>query len=119
MCIRDSYKVKFNIFQRAYAHFRMFWVKKDTIIGANCTLATYVRDYKTVEGLREAIGDTPNTDKRKAYFHALTDSKKVLAWAIRVPFLLVALAFVIVRELADLGVNGVQKVIQMLPGSVD
>jgi hypothetical protein len=113
------YKVKFNIFQRAYAHFRMFWVKKDTIIGANCTLATYVRDFGTVDGLRESIGDTKYTDKNKAYFHALTDSKKVLAWAIRVPFLLVALAFVIVRELADLAVTGIQKVIVALPGSVD
>jgi hypothetical protein len=113
------YQVKFNIFQRAYAHFRMFWVKKDTIIGANCTLADHVDKYGTVDGFREAIGDTKYTDKRRAYFHALTDSKKVLAWAIRVPFLLVALAFVIVRELADLAVTGIQKVIVALPGSVD
>jgi hypothetical protein len=110
------YGVKFNLFQKAYAHFRMFFVNKDTIIGANCTLATYVHDYKTVDGLREAIGDT---DKRKAYFHALTDAGKFAAWAIRVPFLLVALAFVIVREVADLCVTGIQKVTQMLPGSID
>jgi hypothetical protein len=113
------YGVKFNIFQRAYAHFRMFFVKKDTIIGANCTLATYVNDYGTVEGLREAIGDTKYTDKNKAYFHTLTDAKKFGAWLIRVPFLLVALAFVIVRELSDLAVTGLQKVIVALPGSVE
>jgi hypothetical protein len=113
------YGVKFNVLQKAYAHFRMFFVKKDTIIGANCTLATYVRDYGTVDGLREAIGDTPNTNKNKAYFHALTDAGKVAAWAIRVPFLLVALAFVIVREVADLCVTGVQKIIVALPGTID
>jgi hypothetical protein len=113
------YGVKFNVLQKAYAHFRMFFVKKDTIIGANCTLANYVDQYKTVDGFREAIGDTPNTNTNKAYFHALTDAGKLAAWAIRVPFLLVALAFVIVREVADLGVIGVQKVTLMLPGSID
>jgi hypothetical protein len=113
------YGVKFNVLQKAYAHFRMFFVKKDTIIGANCTLANYVDQYKTVDGFREAIGDTPNTNTNKAYFHALTDAGKLAAWAIRVPFLLVALAFVIVREVADLGVVGVQKVTLMLPGSID
>ena len=64
------YQVKFNIFQRAYAHFRMFWVKKDTIIGANCVLADHVNKYKTVDGFREAIGDTPYANKNKAYFHS-------------------------------------------------
>lgn len=52
------YGEKYNIFQRAYAHFRMMFVNKDMIIGANCTLATYVRDYGTVQRLREAMGDT-------------------------------------------------------------
>ena len=113
------YGVKFNILQRAYAHFRMVFVKKDTIIGANCTLADYVDKYGTVEGLRESIGDTKYTNKDKAYFHALTDSKKLAAWAIRVPFLLVALAFVIVRELSDLAVTGIQKIIVAMPGSVE
>lgn len=113
------YQVKFNPLQRAYAHFRMFFANKDTIIGANCTLAQYVNDYKTVDGLREAIGDTKYTDKRKAYFHQLTDMKKFGAWLIRVPFLLVALVFVLVRELSDLAVSGLQKIIQALPGSVE
>ena len=111
------YQVKFNILQRAYAHFRMVFVNKDTIIGANCVLADHVDKYGTVDGLREAIGDTPNTDKNKAYFHTLTDVKKLAAWAIRVPFLLIALAFVIVREVADLCVTGLQKFMLMLPGS--
>jgi hypothetical protein len=113
------YGVKFNPLQKAYAHFRMFWVKKDTIIGANCTLATYVSDYGTVEGLREAIGDTKYTDKRKAYFHALTDAGKVAAWAIRVPFLLVALAGLILKVVGELVVDGMQKICVMLPGSVE
>ena len=113
------YGVKFNVLQKAYAHFRMVFVNKDTIIGANCVLADHVDKYGTVDGLREALGESKYTDKNKAYFHTLTDAKKFMAWAIRVPFLLVALAFVIVRELADLAVNGLQKVIQMLPGSVE
>lgn len=113
------YGVKFNMFQKGYAHFRMFFAKKDTIIGANCTLADYCDKYKTVEGLREAIGDTKYTNKNMAYFHQLTDAKKLGAWLIRVPFLLVALSFVIVRELSDLAVTGIQKIIVALPGKID
>ena len=113
------YGVKFNILQKGYAHFRMFFVKKDTIIGANCTLADYCDKYKTVEGLREAIGDTKYTDKRKAYFHALTDAGKVAAWAIRVPFLLVALAGLFLKVVGELVVDGMQKICVMLPGSVE
>ena len=113
------YGVKFNPVQRAYAHLRMSLVNKDTIIGANCTLATYVNDYGTVEGLREAIGDTKYTDKRKAYFHALTDAGKVAAWAIRVPFLIVALAGLILKVVGELVVDGMQKICVMLPGSVE
>ena len=113
------YQVKFNVLQKAYAHFRMIWVNKDTIIGANCTLADHVDKYGTVDGLREALGESKYTDKNKAYFHTLTDTKKFMAWAIRVPFLLIALVFVLAREVADLCVNGVQKLIVMLPGSVD
>lgn len=113
------YQVKFNILQKAYAHFRMTFVKKDTIIGANCVLADHVNKYGTVDGFREAIGDSKYTDKNKAYFHTLTDAKKFGAWLIRVPFLVVALAFVIVREVSDLAVTGIQKIILALPGSVE
>lgn len=49
------YEVKYNVLQKAYAHFRMLFVTKDAIIGANCTLATYVRDYGTAKKLSEAI----------------------------------------------------------------
>ena len=113
------YQVEFNVLQKAYAHFRMFFANKDTIIGANCVLADHVDKYGTVDGFREALGESKYTDKNKAYFHTLTDAKKFMAWAIRVPFLLVALAFVIVREVADLCVTGIQKVIVSLPGSVE
>jgi hypothetical protein len=112
------YQVKFNILQRAYAHFRMVFVDKDTIIGANCTLADYCDKYRTVDGLREAIGDTPNTDKNKAYFHSLTDAKKVLAWAIRVPFLLIALIGAIILMLGQGIVDSMQWICQRLPGKV-
>jgi len=113
------YQVKFNLFQRAYAHFRMMFVNKDTIIGANCTLATYVSDYGTADGLRQAVGDTKNTDKSKAYFHQLTDAKKVLAWAIRVPFLLIALVGAIILMLGQAIVDGMQWICQRLPGTVN
>ena len=49
------YETKFNVLQKAYAHFRMMFVNKDTIIGANCTLAKYVRDYGTAKNLQELI----------------------------------------------------------------
>ena len=49
------YEVKFNVLQKAYAHFRMLFASKDAIIGANCTLATYLRDYGTAKKLSEAI----------------------------------------------------------------
>jgi hypothetical protein len=113
------YQVKFNILQRAYAHFRMAFVNKDTIIGANCTLADYCDKYRTVDGLREAIGDTPNTNKNKAYFHSLTDAGKVAAWAIRVPFLFVAMFGAIMMGVGQLIVDGMQWICQRLPGNVN
>lgn len=113
------YMVKFNVFQKAYAHFRMFFVNKHTIIGANCTLADHCDKFGTVDGLREAIGDTPNTNKNKAYFHALTDAGKVAAWAIRVPFLFVAMFGAIMVGVGQLVVDGMQWVCQQLPGTID
>lgn len=113
------YQVKFNPLQRAYAHFRMVFVDKDTIIGANCTLADYCDKYRTVDGLREATGDTKYTNKNKAYFHTLTDAKKVLAWAIRVPFLLVALFGAIILMLGQAIVDSMQWICQRLPGKVE
>lgn len=50
------YEVKFNIFQRAYAHLRMHFVREDSIVGANRTLENYIKDVGTADNLREAIG---------------------------------------------------------------
>ena len=113
------YGVKFNVLQKAYAHFRMFFVNKDTIIGANCTLADYCDKYKTVEGLKEALGESKYTNKNKAYFHALTDAGKFFAWAIRVPFLCMALVGLLIKVVGEGIVDGMQWVCQNLPGSVD
>lgn len=112
------YGVKFNLLQKGYAHFRMFFVNKDTIIGANCTLADHVDKYGTVENFKAAIGDTAPSYKG-GILNIAKDAKTVASWTIRAPFLVVALAFVIVRELSDLAVTGIQKIIVALPGSVE
>lgn len=112
------YGVKFNIFQKAYAHTRMFFVNKDTIIGANCTLADHVSKYGTVENFKKAIGDTAPSYKG-GILNIAKDAKTLASWAIRVPFLVIALGFVIMRELSDLCVTGMQKIIVSLPGSVE
>jgi hypothetical protein len=72
-----------------------------------------------VDGLREAIGDTKYTNPKKAYFHALTDAGKVAAWAIRVPFLLIALVGLLIKVIGEVILNVTQKICVMLPGSVD
>jgi len=112
------YCVKFNLLQKAYAHFRMSWVNKDLIIGANCTLADHVDKFGTVENFKKEIGDTAPSYKG-GILNIAKDAKTVASWTIRAPFLVLALGFVIVRELSDLAVTGIQKVCLMLPGSVD
>ena len=51
----EFYEVKFNVLHRAWAHFFMMFVKKDTIIRANCELARVVQDYGTAKNLREQL----------------------------------------------------------------
>ena len=103
------YEVKFNIFQRAYAHFRMAFVNKDTIIGANCTLADHVHKHGTASNFAKAIGDTA-FDARKGLRFTVPVGK-ILAWTIRAPFIVVALVGLALTE-------GSQAIIQRLPGKV-
>ena len=103
------YQVQFNIFQKAYAHFRMAFVKKDTIIGANCTLADHVHKFGTASNFAKEIGDTA-FDARKGL--RFTDSvKRLLAWTIRAPFIVIGLIGLILQE-------GSQWICQRLPGKV-
>jgi hypothetical protein len=104
------YETKFNIFTKAYAHLRMAFVNKDTIIGANCTLATHVRDYGTASKFAEAIGDTA-FDARKG-LRFTVNVRKILSWTIRAPFVVVGITAFLVGELC-------QAIITRLPGSVE
>ena len=104
------YGVKFNILQKAYAHFRMAFVKKDTIIGANCTLAQHVQDHGTARKFAEAIGDTAFNAHKGIGFVATV--KRILAWTIRAPFVVVGITALLTVELC-------QAIIRRLPGSVE
>lgn len=107
------YEVKFNVLQKAYAHFRMMFVNKDTIIGANCTLADYCDKFGTATKMREMIGQSP-VGNEKFY-----SSSSFFAWFIRVPFLLVALVGLLIKVVGEVILDTMQKICVMLPGSVD
>ena len=105
------YEVKFNVLQKAYAHFRMMFVNKDTIIGANCTLADHVDKHGTAKKFAEKIGDTSFGAKKKI-LEPLRDLKSVLSWTIRAPFIVLALVGLMLTE-------GCQYIVQRMPFKVD
>jgi hypothetical protein len=49
------FEVKFNLFRRAYAHLHMMFVRKESIVGANNTLESYIQQYRTAQQLRQHI----------------------------------------------------------------
>ena len=104
------YEVKFSMFAKAYAHLRMAFVNKDTIIGANCRLADHVHKYGTASKFAEAIGDTAY-DARKGLRFTVS-VKKIVGWTIRAPFIAVALVGLLLTE-------GSQYIVQRLPLKVD
>jgi hypothetical protein len=49
------YEVKYNPIVRAYAHIRMYFVKEESIVGANKTLESYIKSVGTAAKLRETL----------------------------------------------------------------
>ena len=86
------------------------FVNKDTIIGANCTLAQHVQDHGTAAKFAEKIGDTA-FDARKGLRFSI-NFKKIVGWTIRAPFIVLAIAGLLLQESS-------QFVAQRLPFKVD
>jgi hypothetical protein len=116
------YETKFNVLQKAYAHFRMMFVKKDSIIGASCTLADHVSKFGTVTKYAEAIGDTEFVAKRNAkrsILNPLKDIRTVLAYTIRLPFLIIAAVGLVLQLTGEAILKASIFVSQRMPLKVD